>query len=170
METKHVVKRQTSTIFFCDYSNTANLLSENANYKLPVKMLSNYQWEVDDDSLWRQKGTQHLWNLQDKPNNAETFNIFSNINGLSWPLHGGMQPGPLSLVESFIVMLRQLSYAIRDSWLPCTERSYNRRNNSSDITSTSRWTSLYSIQQWSSTLILKCPRLTFYWCGVPRLW
>ena len=43
METKHVVKRQTSTIFFCDYSNTANLLSENANYKLPVKMLSNYQ-------------------------------------------------------------------------------------------------------------------------------
>ena len=39
----------------------------------------------------------------------------------------------LSLVESFIVLLRQLYYAIknlygiRDRWLPCTERSYYRR-------------------------------------------
>ena len=40
----------------------------------------------------------------------------------------------LSLVERFIVMLRQLSYAIKNQrskapsrWLPCTERSYYRR-------------------------------------------
>ena len=37
----------------------------------------------------------------------------------------------LSLVESLIVLLLQLSYlvlyGIRDRWLPCTERSYYRR-------------------------------------------
>ena len=33
----------------------------------------------------------------------------------------------LSLVERIIVLVRQLSYAIKDSWLPCTERSYYRR-------------------------------------------
>ena len=45
------------------------------------------------------------------------------------------QCSPLSLVEecrgSALIgremMLRQLSYAIRDRWLPCTERSYYRR-------------------------------------------
>ena len=53
METKHVVKKQTLTIFLCDYSNTvtySNLLIENANYN-PVKMHSNYHSEREDDSV-----------------------------------------------------------------------------------------------------------------------
>ena len=64
----------------------SKLLIENANYK-PVKMLSNYHWARQWFSM---KGHGNCRTFKTKSNNAETFNIFSNISGLSWTRHSGM--------------------------------------------------------------------------------
>ena len=62
------------------------LLIENANYK-SVKILSNYHWE----RRWLfMKRLGNCRTFKTKSNNAETFNIFSNISGLSWTRHSGM--------------------------------------------------------------------------------
>lgn len=43
------------------------------------------------------EGTRQPSNLQDKSNNGETFNIFSNISGLSFTRQGGMLVQPVTV-------------------------------------------------------------------------